>query len=121
MHATTNRHGSAPEHPVAVLRDEHRLMLTVVDAMERESRRMLAGGAVEPEFWRRVVEFLEHFLDRLHHEKEESVLFPELDRLGLAAKMESVLAAGILVGLPRPRPVPPVPPFAKANIACTIW
>ena len=92
MHATTNRQGSAPEHPVAVLRDEHRLMLTVVDAMERESRRMLAGGAVEPEFWRRVVEFLEHFLDRLHHEKEESVLFPELERLGLAAKMESVEA-----------------------------
>ncbi len=38
----------------------------------------------------------------------------------IAAKMKSVLATGILLGLPRPRPVPPVPPLAKANIACTI-
>lgn len=67
-------------------------MLTVVDAMERESRRMLAGSNLEPEFWRRVVEFLEHFLDRLHHEKEESVLFPELHRLGLTEHIDSVMA-----------------------------
>ena len=64
-------------------------MLLVVDAMEQESRRMLAGEPMRTEFWRRVVEFLEHFLDRLHHEKEESVLFPELARLGVVGAFDA--------------------------------
>ncbi len=90
MHASHNGPRSQSQHPVDVLRDEHRLMLKVVDAMDRSARELLAGGRVEPEFWRRVVEFLEHFLDRLHHEKEENVLFPELARLGLARAVASV-------------------------------
>lgn len=90
MNSPNNSSRPQSTHPVEVLRDEHRLMLTVVDAMERNARDLLAGGRVEPELWRRVVEFLEHYLDRLHHGKEESVLFPELSRLGLARAVASV-------------------------------
>ena len=92
MHASHNSPRSLAQHPVDVLREEHQLLLRVVDAMENESRDMLAGGRMEPEFWRRVVEFLEHYQDRLHHQKEESVLFPELARLGLARAVASVAA-----------------------------
>ncbi len=90
MHASHNGPRPQSQHPVDVLRDEHRLMLTVVDAMERSARDLMAGGRIDPEFWRRVVEFLEHYLDRLHHGKEENVLFPELARLGLARAVASV-------------------------------
>jgi hemerythrin-like domain-containing protein len=68
--------------PVSVLHEEHMLMLDVVDAMETESRHLLTGLPVRAEFWTRAVEFLEHFLDRLHHEKEEQLLFPVLEHLG---------------------------------------
>jgi hemerythrin-like domain-containing protein len=84
MHSSNDGPRSSANHPVAILREEHRLMLLVVDAMEEESRLMLAGEPMRTEFWRRVVEFLEHFMDRLHHAKEEAVLFPELARLGVA-------------------------------------
>ena len=84
MHSSNDGLRSSANHPVAILREEHRLMLLVVDAMEEESRLMLAGEPMRTEFWRRVVEFLEHFMDRLHHAKEEAVLFPELARHGVA-------------------------------------
>ena len=89
MHSSNDGPRSSANHPVAILHEEHRLMLLVVDAMEQESRRMLAGEPMRTEFWRRVVEFLEHFLDRLHHEKEESVLVPELARLGVLGAFDA--------------------------------
>lgn len=68
--------------PIAVLHHEHAVMRTALRAMANEANAMLAGGAIRAEFWRRVVEFLEHFLDRCHHEKEEQILFPALERHG---------------------------------------
>ena len=39
----------------------------------------------------------------------------------MAAKMKSVSTTGMRSGLPRPRPVPPTPPHARANQLCTTW
>lgn len=68
--------------PIAVLHHEHTVLRTALRAMTLEANALLAGGAIRAEFWRRVVEFLEHFLDRCHHEKEEQILFPALERHG---------------------------------------
>ena len=36
-------------------------------------------------------------------------------------KMKSFCASGTVPGLPRPRPVPPMPPSDRPYSACTIW
>lgn len=68
--------------PIAVLHHEHTILRVAVRAMTAEANALLADAPIRPEFWRRVVEFLEHFLDRCHHEKEEQILFPALERHG---------------------------------------
>jgi hemerythrin-like domain-containing protein len=63
-----------------VLMAEHRIIETVLDAAER----MLDRATVDPEFFRKTVEFLRDFADACHHAKEEDALFPALESAGVA-------------------------------------
>lgn len=64
--------------PVELLKGEHHIIRGVLDAMERVSTRLATEQSVGGDFWHQVVDFVENFVDRCHHRKEEEVLFPLL-------------------------------------------
>jgi hemerythrin-like domain-containing protein len=70
-------------HPVDTLMEEHQVILAVVDAMDQRADQLDAGDPLDAGFWLLAAEFLENFLDRCHHSKEEDVLFPVLKRCGI--------------------------------------
>ena len=61
-----------------VLKDEHRVIEKVLDAMERQLDR-----PVERDFFEKAIDFLRHFADGCHHAKEEDHLFPVLESAGI--------------------------------------
>lgn len=83
--ASSSRGTCGDGHPVDVLTQEHRTIVAVLEAIEHEVRHLRDGRTIDEPFWRRALEFLEHFADRCHHEKEEQLLFVELERAGVPA------------------------------------
>ncbi len=71
----------ATHNPDAVefLKQEHRVIETVLDALEFE----LAQRGVTPAFMWPALEFLGAFADGCHHHKEEKHLFPRLEECGV--------------------------------------
>lgn len=69
-------------HPIDDLAAEHRLVLDVLAAAEREVERLAAGTRFDAVFWPAYADWLANFADHCHHEKEERVLFEELERAG---------------------------------------
>ena len=65
--------------PIAILMDEHRVIEHVLTALELAQER----DDVPVSFYERAVDFIAHFADGCHHEKEEEALFPALERQGL--------------------------------------
>ncbi len=74
---------SGDEHPVDVLKAEHRVIVAVMDAMDHEAEAVAGGGRLKPDFWGDVVDFIETFADRCHHGKEEDLLFRCLVEQGM--------------------------------------
>lgn len=72
------------EHPIDTLEGEHRVIQSVLDAMEKEVASIQAGQPPRKQFWLDVSDFLEHFADGVHHAKEEDLLFPVLAERGIA-------------------------------------
>ena len=77
-------------HPIETLVDEHRTILAVLVEMERECRSLEGGSALREAFWARTLQFLRDF-ERLHHDKEEGLLFCALDDAGSPASSTAVL------------------------------
>ena len=75
---------AGPAHPVDDLSAEHRVIETILDALEREARALAGGAELRREWLLEAVSVLEEFADRCHHGKEEDLLFPELVRHGLS-------------------------------------
>jgi hemerythrin-like domain-containing protein len=71
-----------PRTPTAVLREEHQLILRVLDVLQVLLEK---GDAGEWDFdaWQECVEFFRLFADACHHGKEEDLLFPELESRGM--------------------------------------
>jgi hemerythrin-like domain-containing protein len=65
------------------LRDEHRIIERVLNAMASEAVRIQSGDPVNADFVRGAVSFFTEYADGFHHLKEETVLFPMLERAGL--------------------------------------
>ena len=64
--------------PTDVLRHEHKVILMVLDAAEREALSMEGGGPPAGARVSQVIEFCRNFTDRCHHAKEEKHLFPKM-------------------------------------------
>jgi hemerythrin-like domain-containing protein len=64
------------DSPIAVLAEEHALILRAVELLERGLARLEAGTSVGGPFFAALVEFFQVFVDRYHHGKEEGILFP---------------------------------------------
>ena len=69
--------------PTAVLRDEHRLILEVADALDQLTSGAAGGDTLDFDAIERCITFFRLFADACHHSKEEDLLFPELEKSGL--------------------------------------
>ncbi|MBI4717445.1 MAG: hemerythrin domain-containing protein [Planctomycetes bacterium] len=78
MPGTCTLHGTK-KSPTQVLKDEHRVIETVLDALERHIR----AGRVDKEFLEKSLDFFRNFADGCHHAKEEDELFPVLESAGI--------------------------------------
>ena len=63
---------------------EHETVLVALELLDRVGNAIAAGKAAAPGHLDQLLDFLKGFVDRCHHGKEEDVLFPELEKLGLA-------------------------------------
>lgn len=65
------------------LREEHegiRIMLRIMEAMRK---RIEENGNLDNAHFAAVLEFLKVFVDKCHHAKEEELLFPSLEAMGI--------------------------------------
>jgi len=69
-----------------ILMDEHRVIERVLDALETAARRLADGAPAAPEVFLRGAEFIKGFADGCHHRKEEGVLFPAMESVGVPAE-----------------------------------
>lgn len=65
-----------------VLRDEHRVVERVLETLEKVTDRLQAGKTVSTEVLEDSLDFLNNFVDRHQHAKEENGLFPTLGAVG---------------------------------------
>lgn len=72
----------SPCHPTRILRDEHALILRVVDSLERLVDRGRVG--VTAGETRDFVDFFRLYTDALHHGKEEDLLFEAMTEEGFS-------------------------------------
>lgn len=79
----TDRSDPVFQDPLDTLADEHATLLGVLAEMERHAQR-LPDGAPNVRFWRRALHFHAEFNDKLHHAREEALLFPALEAAGLS-------------------------------------
>lgn len=70
-------------HPIVSLSREHDVLRLGLDAIATEAVRMQRSYEVRLGFWMRALEWLELFVDRDHHAREEEVLFPRLQGIGM--------------------------------------
>lgn len=67
--------------PLAQLYSEHRSLAAVLSAMSALVREVRERGKrIDPKAFRAILYYLDVFLEREHHHKEESVLFPRIRR-----------------------------------------
>jgi hemerythrin-like domain-containing protein len=67
----------------SVLRQEHDAILRMLEVTEEVARRLESGQAVPAETLGGLLDFFRLFADRLHHGKEEDLLFPLLEQKGM--------------------------------------
>jgi hemerythrin-like domain-containing protein len=66
------------------LRHEHKIILAIMDAVDREARTLRATGQVDVPTLDKIMDFCRVFIDRCHHGKEEEYLFPKMEEKGVA-------------------------------------
>lgn len=68
------------------LQEEHQGIKLMLDILAEICKRLLAGEQVSARQLGEIVEFFRVFVDKCHHAKEEDVLFPEMEKAGVAKK-----------------------------------
>jgi hemerythrin-like domain-containing protein len=71
------------DKPTKVLEEEHHFIQKVIGAMAVLAETLEAGKEVEGKTLRDIVEFMRTFADKCHHGKEETHLFPALEKKGV--------------------------------------
>jgi hemerythrin-like domain-containing protein len=82
---TVAYHGGTHEHrdyqtATEVLKEEHRVIEKVLDALERLAKGAETSALAE---WEKAIDFARNFADKCHHLKEENLLFPALEERGI--------------------------------------
>ncbi len=68
------------------LRNEHQAVLLALDILEKICRKLEAGEKVDPKHQEEILEFIKNFVDKCHHGKEEDLLFPAMEEVGIPKK-----------------------------------
>src|SRR5262245_7965261 len=69
--------------PLHTLKHEHRVIERALRALDGVCSRLEWGQSVPQDVLSRLVNFFSAFANRYHHGKEESYLFPALERRGI--------------------------------------
>ncbi len=77
--------------PIGHLMIEHRLIERMIALMGKELQRISQGDAPDTEFIRTAVDFIKTYADRLHHGKEENILFRDLAKKRLSAEHKRIM------------------------------
>jgi hemerythrin-like domain-containing protein len=72
--------------PIGPLMIEHRLIERMIRLMAAEAENIRGGKAPDAEFIRVAVDFIRIYADKLHHGKEENILFRDLAKKKLSAE-----------------------------------
>ena len=73
--------------PTRILRDQHQNILKIADILEEVLAHEPEPGAFDYDSIADCVSFIRLYADALHHGKEEDLLFPELESLGMSRDM----------------------------------
>jgi len=65
------------------LRDEHEGVKIMLSILEQVCQQLKANGSLNKEHFEGILEFLTVFVDTCHHGKEEDLLFPALEAVGV--------------------------------------
>jgi hemerythrin-like domain-containing protein len=77
--------------PIAPLMIEHRLMDRMIDLLKKEADRMERDKNIHAEFLGTAIDFINTYIDRCHHGKEEDILLKELDRKRVADEHRRIM------------------------------
>ena len=72
--------------PTEDLVGEHSVIVKMLRVMDKASEEINKGKEVEPELWKGAVDFLQNFVDKCHHTKEEKHLFPTMVERGVSGE-----------------------------------
>lgn len=75
-----------------ILREEHRLIERLLNALEAAAQKLEQGHEVPPELLLEAVDFNLAFTDGCHHRKEENALFPALVAQGMPERAGPIAA-----------------------------
>src|SRR3990167_10094837 len=65
------------------LRNEHQAVLLALEILEKICQKLEAKEKVDPKHQEEILEFIKIFVDKCHHDKEEDLLFPALEKIGI--------------------------------------
>lgn len=65
------------------LKNEHQAVLLALEILEKICQKLEAGDKVDPKHQKEILEFIKTFVDKCHHGKEEDLLFPALEEVGI--------------------------------------
>ncbi len=69
--------------PTDVLKEEHREIKLMLEILEKICQKLEEGEEVDAKHLESVLEFIRTFADKCHHGKEEDLLFPEFEKVGI--------------------------------------
>ena len=75
---------SGNDTPTRMLRDQHQNILKIADVLEEVLGHEPQPGAFDYDAIEDCVSFIRLYADALHHGKEEDLLFPELEAVGMS-------------------------------------
>ncbi len=59
---------------------EHENILKIAEALEDECREIESGKEIDGNFFKKAIDFIRNYADKLHHAKEEDILFREFTK-----------------------------------------
>lgn len=65
------------EKQTQILSEEHKAILKVISALEKECQKLQTSQKINAEFFAQAIDFTRNYADKFHHAKEEDILFVE--------------------------------------------
>ncbi len=73
--------------PTEDLKNEHGVIVKMLRIMDKASKDLENGGDFDLTLWKGASEFLQNFVDKCHHAKEEKHLFPAMMERGVSGEV----------------------------------